>query len=48
MKIMFSNSELFIKPLDEKHSESEPLPDGYEIVVKLPPQGSDLLSVEEK
>ena len=35
MKIIFSNNDLYIVPTDS--SGAEPLPDGYEIVIKLPP-----------
>ena len=45
MKIKFSNNDLYMKPIEE--SGAEPLPDGYEVVIKLPPQSNDLMSEEE-
>ena len=46
MKISFKNTEHFLKP---KNSDVKAaLPDGYEVSFKIPPQGSDLMSEEEK
>ena len=44
MKIKFNHVDEFMQPLDESLIS---IADGYEIVVKLPPQGVGLLSDEE-
>ena len=44
MKIKFANADTFFQP---ENSSLQPLPNGYTLVQKIPPQGKNLLSQEE-
>ena len=41
---MINNAEDFLQPQDQA---IKTLRDGYKIIIKLPPQGEDVLSAEE-
>lgn len=47
MKVEFNNTEKFVPPVSDGETQKMPIPPGYTLTLKIPPQGVGLLSEKE-